>query len=180
MMLLTEEYKKLLREEHAHSRWGDSGKTLIPEIVEGCKETFSDTFLDYGAGRGCVKEALQLRYPNQYNVIEYDPGLVEISGEKEPQPFVICIDVLEHVEPECVDDVLDDLKRLTLERGLLSICCYPAKRILPDGRNAHLSIHDPQWWIEKIEDRFLPIYKEITFNQTTGNLLVPVLQVEDV
>jgi hypothetical protein len=36
----------------------------------------------------------------------------------------------------------------------LIVACYPAKKILPDGRNAHLSVHEPDWWIEKIKETF--------------------------
>jgi hypothetical protein len=34
------------------------------------------------------------------------------------------------------------------------IACYPAKKLLPDGRNAHLIIESPIWWLDKIKDVF--------------------------
>jgi hypothetical protein len=37
-----------------------------------------------------------------------------------------------------------------LRCGWFRIACYPAKKHLPDGRNAHLIIESPDWWRTKI------------------------------
>jgi hypothetical protein len=66
----------------------------------------------------------------------------------------VCIDVLEHVEPELVDDVLLDLQRVMKVGGYISISCSLALSILADGRNAHISIHPPEWWVEKLMKLF--------------------------
>jgi hypothetical protein len=68
--------------------------------------------------------------------------------------MVACIDVLEHIEPDCLDDVLDHLKHLTGKIGFFTVSCIPAKKTLPDGRNAHLIQESPEWWLPKITDRF--------------------------
>ena len=34
--------------------------------------------------------------------------------------------------------------------GFFRIACYPAKKKLLDGRNAHLIVEDPAWWREQI------------------------------
>jgi hypothetical protein len=68
--------------------------------------------------------------------------------------MVACIDVLEHIEPDLIDNVLDDLQRLTQEIGFYSISTEPAEKTLPDGRNAHLILQSPHWWLNKIMDRF--------------------------
>ena len=34
--------------------------------------------------------------------------------------------------------------------GWFRIACYPAKKQLPDGRNAHLIVEKPEWWREQL------------------------------
>jgi hypothetical protein len=68
--------------------------------------------------------------------------------------MVVCTDVLEHIEPENVDDVLDDLQALTRRVGFFVIATRPAKKILEDGRNAHLIQHGLDWWLPKLWTRF--------------------------
>ena len=84
----------------------------------------------------------------------YDPAIPEWSAPPAPSDFVVCIDVLEHVEPEFIDNVLDDLARLTLKIGFFTVTTVPAKKTLPDGRNAHLIQMPPGWWLPKFLDRF--------------------------
>jgi FkbM family methyltransferase len=67
---------------------------------------------------------------------------------------LICTDVLEHVEPECVEAVLDDLCRVTMKAALVTVATRPAVKVLADGRNAHLSIHPLAWWKERLLERF--------------------------
>ena len=68
--------------------------------------------------------------------------------------MLVCLDVLEHIEPELLDSVLDDMKSLMLEIGFFSVHTGPAKKFLSDGRNAHLIQEPPSWWLPKIESRF--------------------------
>ena len=64
--------------------------------------------------------------------------------------FLSCIDVLEHVEPSLIDDVLEDIQRCTLEKAFLTIACYLLDRYCQTDRNAHLIVESPTWWKEKI------------------------------
>ena len=65
--------------------------------------------LDYGAGKGRLGEALRKMLPNPPVIHCYDPAAPEWAGEPAPCEMVVCIDVLEHVEPGYLDPVLDDL-----------------------------------------------------------------------
>ena len=66
-----------------------------------------------------------------------------------------CGDVLEHVEPEYLQDVLADIKRCMKRAGLLVISTIPAKKTLPDGRNAHLIVESPLWWGSVLSQHFI-------------------------
>ncbi|HET9469625.1 MAG TPA: hypothetical protein VFO24_00885, partial [Usitatibacter sp.] len=63
-------------------------------------------------------------------------------------------DVLEHIEPECLDEVLDDLQRVTRKIGFFVIATREAEKTLPDGRNAHLIQEPIAWWAPRLEKRF--------------------------
>jgi len=89
-----------------------------------------------------------------YNVFEYDPGISGKDTSPEPRDYLICIDVLEHVEPDLLYNVLEDLERVIKKKGYLTIAMYPARRILKDGRNAHLIVKDSFWWITKLREHF--------------------------
>ena len=73
-----------------------------------------------------------------------------------PQPCecVACIDVLEHIEPELIENVLDDLRRVTTGHGVFTVHTGPAVKVLSDGRNAHLIQQPAEWWIDHFEQRF--------------------------
>jgi hypothetical protein len=60
--------------------------------------------------------------------------------------------VLEHIEPEYVDNVVKELRRLTLEHAIVAIAMMPSSKLLPDGRNSHLSLHDEEWWDAKLKE----------------------------
>jgi hypothetical protein len=62
-------------------------------------------------------------------------------------------DVLEHVEPTFINDTLSDLKNRCNKIMHHVIACHPAKRVLNDGRNAHLIIENPDWWKIKISEQ---------------------------
>jgi hypothetical protein len=81
------------------------------------------------------------------------------------------VDVLEHIEPDCLDDVLDDLKRVTKGIGFFTVACGPAAKVLPDGRNAHLIQEPPEWWLPKLLERF-DLY---TFQRMPGGFAVSVV-----
>lgn len=153
-MLVSDDYRIQLEQIHASSKWGATAKgkwKQIDHIAESIKEL---TILDYGAGQGGLKTKLQAELPNKYNVLEYEPGRKELSNFPEEQNFVVCVDVLEHVEPALVDNVLDDLKRVTLKKGFFTVSTRLAHRKLPDGRNAHLIVESSSWWEEKLTTRF--------------------------
>ena len=71
-----------------------------------------------------------------------------------PCVFVACIDVLEHIEPALLDNVLDDLQRVTVGVGVYTVHTGAALKVLSDGRNAHLIQKPPAWWLPKLLDRF--------------------------
>jgi len=82
----------------------------------------------------------------------YDPGYTPFSGPLEPAyDGVICTDVLEHITEEDIPWVLDKLFRHARQFVYAVAACYPARKQLPDGQNAHCTLQEPTWWREQME-----------------------------
>ena len=110
------------------------------------------TLLDYGCGKGYVLSQLRDKYPN--TMFEgYDPAVKMFAGV--PSRVYECVfsnDVLEHIEPNYVNQVLEHINSLSSNYIWLRIDTLPARKSLPDGRNAHLILESPDWWTTKIND----------------------------
>ena len=112
-----------------------------------------DHLLDYGCGR--IQRLTKTLKPNKSLKYQgYDIGVPEFSDAPVPAEMVVCIDVLEHIEPEYLDNVLDHLEELTEVILFASIHTWPARRTLDDGRNVHLIQQPYQWWLPKLWERF--------------------------
>lgn len=111
--------------------------------------------LDYGAGKGTLGQTLAPMLPGvALKIHHYEPAVPAWAATPQPAEMVTCIDVLEHIEPDYLNAVLDDLERLVLRFGFFTVHCGPAKKSLPDGRNAHLIQQPADWWLPQIMARF--------------------------
>lgn len=144
MTLISPEYRKQNFKLHEDPAYGVSGYKCVKEIWRLVELSNSTDVLDYGCGKRTLEDAL--RFP----IKNYDPCIEGLDKTPEPADIVACTDVLEHIEPECLDAVLDDLQRVTKRYGFYMIANRPAKKSLPDGRNAHLIQEGPGWWLQKI------------------------------
>lgn len=144
--LISPSYREQLVRMHARGKWGGDGAKHVKRLramVEGWK---AETVLDYGCGEGALAEPMKPQ-----RVSGFDPGIPGKEGMPKPCDVVACCDVLEHVEPEKLTDVLAHLKSVTLKAAYVVIATRPAKAILPDQRNAHLIVRDWAWWAQKLE-----------------------------
>jgi len=149
-------------EMHATKRYGTAGYKQAGNVATLMRDVGAKELLDYGSGsRLSLKAGLDDLGATGFAYRPYEPAIPEYAGEPEPSQFVACIDVLEHIEPECLDAVLDDLQRVTQGVGYFTVHCGPAGKHLPDGRNAHLIQEGPEWWLPKIMARFtLKIFQD--------------------
>lgn len=112
-----------------------------------------DHLLDYGCGSNLsLREGLKPQ--RQFRYQAYDPMVDEYADDPVPAELVCCVDVLEHIEPELLEDVLDHLEQLTQVVLFASVHMGPAAKVLDDGRNAHLTQKPMSWWLPKFWDRF--------------------------
>jgi len=147
-MKITPEYLALNRELHARGEYGVSGTRWAATVLQIAGMLGTRDILDYGCGQRTLEQSLGFAIRN------YDPCIAGLDTPPQPADLVVCTDVLEHIEPACLDEVLDDLQRLTLKAALLVIANRPARKTLPDGRNAHLIQQGRDWWLKRLALRF--------------------------
>lgn len=149
MQLISEEYCALNTTlHHDNEHYGASGIRWAKDVFKISQELNTTDILDYGCGKGLL--AKNLPFP----IKQYDPAIPEHSGIPQPADVVICTDVLEHVEPELLDNVLIDVYRCMKMMTFFNISTVPAKKKLKDGRNAHLIVKDSQWWLQMLMKYF--------------------------
>ncbi len=150
-MLLSERYRQEQAQQHATGTYGTASLQygdMVSSIVE---RSGAKTLLDYGCGsmRNLAKVLdCDVLYQG------YDPAVPEFSADPDAADLVVCIDVLEHIEPNCLSDVLEHIKSKTLGHVFFTVHTGPAKRILSNGRNAHLIQQPASWWLPELMDRW--------------------------
>lgn len=147
-MLITDSYRKLNSDLHAGGNYGRHGDKWAERVDQLVQEYHAATVLDYGCGQGSLGRALG------EIVREYDPAIPEKSATPSPVDLVVCTDVLEHIEPACLGDVLDHLRDLSRKACFVVIATRPAQKFLADGRNAHLIVETDDYWRKQLGMRF--------------------------
>lgn len=159
--MITEPYRQLNSELHHESEvFGNNAWKNAPMVEKLARKYGAKSILDYGCGKASLHKELSRRDRlNGTQICDYDPALDAFS-ERNPADIVVCIDVLEHVELDCLHEVLADLRALTKKCLFLDIATRPSKKILPDGRNAHLNVADGPYWLKMLDVYFHIIHYE--------------------
>ena len=109
------------------------------------------TLLDYGCGKGTILVHLRDKYPNT-KMYGYDPAIPMYATVPSLQfECIFSNDVLEHIEPNFLKYVLEHINNTAEKYIWLRIDTRPARKVLPDGRNAHLILESKDWWEEKVK-----------------------------
>jgi cyclopropane fatty-acyl-phospholipid synthase-like methyltransferase len=148
-MIVSESYVDQLKFLHRSKVFGDQSK-IQPEVKRCIDQYNVESILDFGCGKGNVIESLKQAYPN-IDVYGYDPSNELYNVMPQQVDLIFSTDVIEHIEPEYLDKTIDDLANRAKKVMHHLIACHPAKRNLPDGRNAHLIIEEPNWWKAKLQ-----------------------------
>ncbi len=142
---------------------GNSLTSHVQAIGNCIRMSQSKTLLDYGCGKARVYENAEAQSPDGQTVKGlkaiwgldeislYDPGYAPYQGYPTGQyDAVISTDVLEHITKEDMDWVVAEILGFAQKFVFLNIACYPAKKILPNGENAHITQESPGWWLDLI------------------------------
>ena len=148
--LATDYYRQQLKMAHQVKKWGGGGGSHATNALLFAKSIGAKSMTDYGCGRGTFKVKMKEISPKT-PVNEYDPGIPGKEGPPKPADLIVCTDVMEHIEPELVDNVLKHIFTLGRKGAFFVIAKGPANKMLPDGRNAHLVQEGLEFWKKKIE-----------------------------
>jgi SAM-dependent methyltransferase len=139
---------------------GQSLPKQAPRIKRWISRTGAQSILDYGCGKGeqygLVRMAdaeTGIDHPDiksYWGVREircYDPAYTPFA-ELPAGTFdgVICTDVLEHCAEEDIGWILDELFGFARKFVFANVACFPARKTLPSGGNAHCTIKPAKWW----------------------------------
>lgn len=136
---------------------GNFGGLSILQHVKSIRtlltETESHTMLDFGCGRGEAYKSPHKLYKQlglpRHAVTLYDPAFMPTATLPKGQfDLVICSDVLEHIPEHEVDEFVARLFSYAKKAVWASVCCRPAKKFFPDGRNLHVTVKPLAWWVE--------------------------------
>lgn len=153
--LISDAYRAEQSALHAENAdYGIASIRMAPIIARMIEKSMPSSILDYGAGKQRLGPALAQILPTVPPIRSYDPAFPELAHAPAPADLVVCVDVLEHIEPANLDAVLDHLAGLTGQVLFASITTGPSRRDLSDGRNAHLIQEPMEWWLPRIWGRF--------------------------
>ncbi len=176
--------------EHSAGKSGEEtfpGKMLIkhaPGIKDMIDRIGADSILDYGAGKGqgYLQKNLQLTRELKVESIQgywgvreircYDPGYAPFSELPSGQfDGVICTDVLEHITEPDVPWVIEEMFAYARRFVYANVACFPAVKLLPNGQNAHCTLHPPEWWagvVHAVAMRYPRISYRLVMTTKTG------------
>lgn len=160
MTLISDDYLQQNRDLHEKAAgYGAGSWKWVGVILAFAKSHNAASVLDYGAGK--CNFAKWWRQACDIDVQSYDPATV--PARPQPAGLILCTDVLEHIEPDHVDAVVADIAGLLRPAGraFILISTREARKVLPDGRNAHLIVEGAQWWEDTLSESF-----EVTQNIT--------------
>jgi FkbM family methyltransferase len=145
------------------------GSSLLPHVARIKRlvsATGARTILDYGAGKGQQYRPRPVSIDGQlvaesvaefWDVDEvrcYDPGYPPHATLPDEQfDGVISTDVLEHCPEEDLPWILDEMLAHARRFVFLNVACFPARKRLPNGENAHVTLHPPEWWRDLVRRR---------------------------
>ena len=142
-----------------------SGRSLENNLFDIKKiivETGSIDLLDYGCGKALwyvntvtINNIVYSGVSNFWNIKEFylfDPGVDKYS-KKPGKKFdgVVCTDVLEHIHPDDMDDVVSEIFSFAKKFVFFDIATVEDNKILSNGENAHLTVKPHKWWVDFIK-----------------------------
>lgn len=160
------------------------GKSLFPHlkrIKDLIDRTGARTVLDYGSGKGRQYDPQPIRAEGlktagsvqEYWGVEsircYDPGYPQYAElPSQPCDGVVCTDVLEHCPEADLPWIVEEIFCFARRFVYLNVACFPARKHLPNGENAHITVRPPDWWrdlVERVAARHAETAWEMTATQ---------------
>lgn len=133
------------------SKWAETVRKILTKLPP------VDDVLDYGCGQNTLCLALE---KFGIKTRSYDPAVSQFAELPIAADFVCCTDVLEHIEPEKIADVLDHICALTIGHIFAVISTVETAKKLSDGRQAHILLRPREWWVSEFSERNFVVDRE--------------------
>jgi hypothetical protein len=148
--------RSLIREyAHLHrtSHYGATAHKSLPYVLPHILALKPCSLVDYGCGQSNLAELLAAK-ASISTIARFDPALPEFAARPTHVfDVLVNVDVLEHIPEEEIDGVAADMSSMC-RHAFLVIDTGPALTLLSDGRNAHVSQHEGQWWLRRLSTHF--------------------------
>jgi hypothetical protein len=125
------------------------------------------SILDYGCGgsdynkQGFHDNLSAKEYFHLEQISLYEPA--RNIDQRQPVDSVVCFDVLEHIFIADIPNLIRELFSLAKKTLIINVACYPARALLPNGENAHITVRPHMWW-KGAFDQIAIEYPEISIN----------------
>jgi hypothetical protein len=132
--------------------WGPGNAATAESLLPLIHQRRIDSILSHGCGGGADVLLWRSHLPQHRG---YDPHEPRWSAKPEGYfDLVVSTDVAEHVEEAFVPAYLAEIAGFMHGDSILIIVVstVPALHLLPDGRNAHVTIHPVAWWLARITE----------------------------
>lgn len=177
LQTITDEYVGQNRALHdALPNYGIGGWKHAEMVLELRDDHECETVLDWGCGKGTLKNALG----DPDWVREYDPAIPGKDSRPEVADLVVSSDVLEHIEPDLLDNVLTDLVRVTGKVAFLVIATRQSTKLLPDGSSPHKIVESAEWWRAKLAEKFFIIDFETNGSEEVAATVSPIRLLKEI
>lgn len=148
--MIRPEYAAMLRKQReGHPEWGGSAvRNAGDHVVRWLdKRTDIQSILDFGCGIGTLGTYVSSKLRRVVNWHEYDPSVPgkDIAPTRQFDA-IITTDVMEHIEPESLDETLAWIRDHANFYQFHHIDCNDNKELLLDGRSVHLIVENMGWW----------------------------------
>ncbi len=132
---LVEQYRLL---HAAAPGYGSTSVKRAPYILPYIHTLAPRSVIDFGCGQSALADIIAAAGVPQ--VVRYDPAIASYASPPAGRfDLLVNIDVLEHVEERELDLLLAHMASLS-DKALIIIDTRPAKTILPNGQNAHVTL----------------------------------------
>lgn len=138
------------REIHG-AAYGTTAYLYFDDIVREVLAAKPMSVIDYGCGRSDL--VAHFWRDGHRRIARYDPGIPQYEIMPDGTfDIVLCMDVMEHILMPDVERILKEIRNKS-GKALFTISLRPARKKLPDGRNAHVTLlTEAEWtrWVQSV------------------------------